>query len=293
MGDDRELASPLGCAVSAAIASVFAYGHNGSIVHRSTWDRQNLWLPILYAMCPHIYPCQLLLNALLSWDRRCTIKRIYGAARRREGFTWYLCAFLGLHTNSRAFSMGARVFIAGYGLEKGQGMLRLHSCEPGRLQRRNKYADEDFSWIDFFGRVLVQSGTLYVTTYGSVRYVTRVATLPNATLAIDHLAGAYSINAALVTLATLVLSIQPYEWDDSNEETDEYRPWKSEVDTSNAWVYEGFLALIMHLVIWLAMKLRRFIITASPIAEGALSTGIGHTDMNLGNRSGRTMAGRL
>ena len=268
MGHPRDWNNALGPAISVGIFSIVSYCHQGTILHRSKWDKQTLWLPILYAMSPHIYASQLFLNALLCWNRFHTMRRIYGARQCRDGFLWYLCAILGMHTDSRAFH-DPPVFIAGQGREKDQGMLRLNSCESVRLKRRKKSGHENFSRIFCTSRVLWLCLSLYHVVYGLVAYVRRVATLPNATLGIDHLAGTYAINGALVTLANLVLVIQPYEWDDSNHESEEYCEAKSDVDTSNAWVYEGFIALVLQASTWLGMKLWRFGVTVSQSIDTA------------------------
>ena len=258
-------------AISVGVFSIVAYCHQGTIVHRSKWNKQMFWLPVLYIMCPHLYICQIAINAVLCWDREKAMNRFHGAVHRREGFFWYCCGSLGMHTRTREWH-DPPAYIANCGPETSQGMLRLHSCQTERLQRSNKFSEEDFSLTPFVFRGLWLCIQLYQVLYASITYLERVVKLPNATLGIDHLAGSYAINGALVTLASLMLHVQPFEWDDSNRQTDAARSEMADVDTSNAWIYEAFLALSLQLTVWTGLKVWRFSHTVSSITISVVST---------------------
>lgn len=257
MASQRDWKTVLNQLASVAIFSIVAYGHQGSVVHRSIWDRQKLWLPLLYTLCPHIYFCQILLNVLLCWHRRGAMRRLHGRTVAGESFCWYLCAIFGMHTRSRVWS-DPEVFIAGIGSEKRTGMLRLHNLHTVNLRPVNKYTDGKFDAYSFSGQLGWLVLQLYQVTMGCIRYAKRVMQLPNGTLDVDHLAAMYALNGALVTLATLILHCQPYEWDDPNEYDGRTRIEMSDIDTSNAWVYEGFTALTLQLALWTGLRLWAF-----------------------------------
>ena len=192
------------------------------------------------------------------------MRRLNKPAYRHESRLWNLCAVFGMHTRRRIWHDPPATMASGEP-EKIQGMIRLYSCQSERLQNRNRYKEEEFKFIKFFFHLLLLCVQSYQIVYASMAYVKRVIRMPNATLGIDHLAGSYAINGALVILANLILHSQPYEWDeDCNKETREARALLSDVDTSNAWIYESFMALALQLIVWTGLQLWHFGRTVSP-----------------------------
>jgi hypothetical protein len=90
-----------------------------------------------------------------------------------------------------------------------------------------------------------------------MHYGLRAHRTPNAILNIDHIAGIYAISGTMVVLATLVLHLQPYEWDDKNDDDDPTHRF-SDLDTSSAWVYESFTAMQPQLLTWFCLWMWNF-----------------------------------
>lgn len=198
------------------------------------------------------------MNIVLCVQRDSGMRKLHGPDYSFDGYWFYICAVLGMHTHSRDWK-DPPVALPGGITEKATGMLRLHTTESNRLLRTNKYYDEEFKDMPTtLGRLLLQGGLLWQGSYASVIYIRRLYLLQNATLNLDHMAGLYAISGTLVTLLTIILHVQPYEWVDKNDSTDEGRKAMPDIDTSNAWVYEGCIALTMQLATWIGLRLWAF-----------------------------------
>ncbi|KAL9617586.1 MAG: hypothetical protein Q9160_007656 [Pyrenula sp. 1 TL-2023] len=175
---------------------------------------------------------------------------------KNEAFWFYTASILDLHSRKR--ELRNSVWIAGPGSghsQKSEGMWRLSTLNSSRLSYRNKYG-AGFNKAKFFGSLVAIVLLLYQGISASITYIGRLHLVENGTLSMDHLTGIYAICGTLIELAALVIIIQPYDWFDNNDYIKKERDAMPDVDTSNAWVYEGFLAIILHGLIWISLRFR-------------------------------------
>ncbi|QDS75890.1 hypothetical protein FKW77_002169 [Venturia effusa] len=185
--------------------------------------------------------------------------RRLGVARDKEGFWFYVTGILDLHSGSREFEQ-VRVWIAGADQgrgheQKSEGMLRLSTLNSSRLSYENKYRTGGHEAKMLFWHVAFALVLLYQGLSASITYIVRVREVQWGTLDMDHLTGIYAICGTVLELATLVMLLQPYDWNDNNQDIKAERSAMPDVDTSNAWVYEGFLALTIHGLLWVVLRL--------------------------------------
>ncbi|KAG9187035.1 hypothetical protein G6011_10143 [Alternaria panax] len=251
MPEPREAHNVVGSLVNVIFWAFVAYCHYGSIIHRSTWDRQHIYLPFLFLFVPEIFLCQIVMNIVLLIHRHIGMSRL-GIAMDHEGPWFYIAGVIDLHSASREFDQG--VWIGGPDgghAQKSEGNWRLSTLNASRLSRTRRTDRFDSA------NILRLLGTIFLLYQGgsaSMVYVTRLVTIDSSTLSLDHLTGLYAICGTLVGLATLLILLQPYEWADNNRYIEEERGAMPDVDTSNAWVYEGFSAATLHGLLWLSLR---------------------------------------
>lgn len=199
--DIRAVSDIVASATAAATFAIVAYCHHGSINHRSTWDRQHFFLPILFILFPEIYICQVVMNSILVIQRRVSMRKL-GVAMNDEGFWYYVSSILDIHSKDREFAPGA-VWIGGPSgghAQKSEGMWRLATLNPGRLTRNNKYDLDGFRKSPFIGRVFVTVLLLYQGVSASYIYFKRVSSIRNATLSLDHFTGMYAVCGSIMLM---------------------------------------------------------------------------------------------
>lgn len=106
MSDTRDLSDVVASATAAVTFAIVVYCHYGSINHRSTWDRQHLFLPMVFVFFPEIHICQVVMDSILVRQRRVSMRK-HAAAMNDEGFWSYVGGILDLHSKDRAFAPGA------------------------------------------------------------------------------------------------------------------------------------------------------------------------------------------
>lgn len=270
MADARDTTHIVASFINTTVWAVVAYCHYGTIANRSTWDRQHLWLPLLFLIFPEIFACQILINTMLLVQRFFGMRRLNPPVpMHQEGFWFYLGGVLDLHSSSRDF--GAHNVWINDHWQKSEGNWRLSTLNPSRLSFINKYRAGTRRQAKTFSyaRTFVVLVCLYQGVSAAITYVVRVRSVENGMLSIDHLTGLYAICGTLVELATLVVIAQPYEWSDDNRFIEREREAMPDVNTSNAWVYEGFLAVMLHGCLCVSYRLSVFISTLNSQKEGA------------------------
>ncbi|KAK9415463.1 putative TLC domain-containing protein [Seiridium unicorne] len=271
MSRDRDWNDALTSSILTLLFALIAYCHYGSIIHRSTWDRQNLWLPIVYTFFPQITLCHILMNTVLCVQRHKCMRTLYRGRRQiynpNDGVFFYICAVLGMHTRSRNWHHPA-VALASGETEKATGMLRINTVEVHRLKRTVKFSDDaDQDRITWVARLGLMLFLLYQITLASMAYYKRLFVLENSALQIDYIGSLYAFSGLLIIISSLIIHIQPYEWDDPNDTGaatlddvgSDIRGAMPDIDTSNGWVYEGFSALTIQLLVWVGWRLWTFL----------------------------------
>lgn len=266
MSHDRDWNDALTSSVLTMIFALLAYTHYGSLTHRSTWDRQNIWSPILYLLFPQLLACQLAMNIVLCFQRHHGMVELYQQRQRRyipnDGLWFYICALLGMHTRERVWH-DPPVALASGENEKATGMLRIHTIEANRLHRKNKFLDDSDPYhVKWISRLFYQLFLLYQISLACTASYHRMQVLDNAALQIDYLGSLYAFSGLITTISTIIIHVQPYEWDDPNDVEAAVlddtgmvvREAMPDIDTSNAWVFEGFSALSIQLLLWVIWK---------------------------------------
>lgn len=116
---------------------------------------------------------------------------------------------------------------------------------PFRLRRAQKSENSGFRWTVYIGRIIVLIVFLYQGISASTIYIRR-RSLDNATLIFDHLTGIYAISGTLVTIATLIIHTQPFEW--TVTKRDKNCP---DFGPSNTCLMEMFVARAVYTTGWL------------------------------------------
>jgi len=75
-------------AISTHCFAVMTYWGLGLILNRSRWQRQDIWLILLFLFCPLLMPCQLLSNI------GCCIRNALRGAATSDGFAYYFSVAL-------------------------------------------------------------------------------------------------------------------------------------------------------------------------------------------------------
>ena len=200
------------------------------------------------------------MNSILVTQRHVSVRK-HAVAMNNEGFWYYVGSILNLHSKQREFASGA-VWVGGPGgghAQRSEGMWRLATINPSRVSRNNKYQGSDFRKSVFVRRIFGTSALLYQGVSALYIYIKRVSSIGNATLSIDHFTGIYAICGTVLELATLIILAQPYEWTDNNNYIESERLAMPDVDTSNAWVYEGFSSVVIHSLIWTVLRVYTFL----------------------------------
>lgn len=256
MAGTRDWKDVLSSCSATVFFSITAYCLYGSIIHRSTWDRQNLYLPLLFLLFPEIFICQTFMNTILIVQRYRCMRRLR-VPRDAEGFWFYVCGILDLHSKHRKFEP-RRHFIAHAGgggsyEQKSEGNWRLSTLNSSRLSYHSKYRTK-FDGAKYFAQLGFTLILLYQGVSACITYIGRCIEIENGILGMDHLTGIYAICGTILELATLVIILQPYDWTDNNIYIERKRWAMPDVDTSNAWVYEGFLAVVVHSLNWISLR---------------------------------------
>jgi hypothetical protein len=191
------------------------------------------------------------MNLVLLAHRYLAMSRL-GRAMDHEGPWFYIAGAIDMHSAIREFQPGVWIGdLNGGHAQKSEGNWRLSTLNASRLNRVRR------SHRLGFGNIARVLGTIFLLYQGGsalVVYVARLNTIDNSALSLDHLTGLYAICGTLVELATLLLLLQPYEWKDNNIYFEDERSAMPDVDTSNAWVYEGFSAATGHGLLWLSLR---------------------------------------
>ncbi|KAI8941911.1 hypothetical protein NX059_000025 [Plenodomus lindquistii] len=87
MPELREVHNVIGSFVNASFWATVAYCHYGTVIHRSTWDRQHIYLPLLFVLVPELFVCQIFINIILLIHRYLAMSHL-GVAMNDEGF-WF------------------------------------------------------------------------------------------------------------------------------------------------------------------------------------------------------------
>jgi len=208
----------------------------GLILNRSRWQRQDIWLILLFLFCPLLMPCQLLSNI------GCCIRNALRGAATSDGFAYYFSVAIGMHESKSI------------GQHSVHGSLRIMD------HRRPWFILTHMPWN--LPRLYQIVALLFPLAQGlgtTIIYVHRMS-MPGADgatlLGIDHRNGWMAFGGTLAAFVSLLVLLVGYDW-----KGDYSRDWRITImgvqtyDTSNAFIWEGFLAFFVQQVRFLAYLL--------------------------------------
>ena len=120
MSNTRQISDVYALSIAAASSAIAAYCHYVFINHRSIWDRQHIYLLLLFALFPEVYVCQLVVDSILVIQRYFLMHERY-IPMPNEGPWYYIGSILDLHTKDR--SLGP----------EPQGNCRISTLAPSHL----------------------------------------------------------------------------------------------------------------------------------------------------------------
>lgn len=215
--------------MQSAASAIFSYGYFGALCHRTSRN-QDLDLFVTFAFVPILHMCETVIKFCLAFYRFAKLSFANGKIPRDDPLV-YILGILGLYPKDWP--------------QKRAETWTLINMALFRLRRAQKSENSGFRWTVYIGRIIVLIVFLYQGISASTIYIRR-RSLDNATLIFDHLTGIYAISGTLVTIATLIIHTQPFEW--TVTKRDKNCP---DFGPSNTCLMEMFVAWAVYTTGWL------------------------------------------